>query len=184
MPQPLNSLASEVASLLKAAQIRVVFAESCTAGLISGTLGRIPGISEFLCGSAVVYRLDTKTRWLGIDPALLVDPGPGAVSEVVARRMAVGVLERTSEANLALAITGHLGPNAPNGLDGLVFIGLASRNSSGVSATVFEHRLAAEMTCLDDLRADSLREWRQWKAVELVLCHAIDAVGTLLKPQG
>ncbi len=32
----------------------IVFAESCTAGMIAATLGRIPGISEWLAGSAVV----------------------------------------------------------------------------------------------------------------------------------
>ncbi|MFO1045788.1 MAG: CinA family protein [Planctomycetaceae bacterium] len=178
MPQPLHSLANEIASLLKETRTRVVFAESCTAGLVAATLSRVPGISEFHCGSSVVYRLDTKSRWLGIDPELLVDPGPGPVSEIVARHMATGVLERTPEASFSAAITGHLGPNAPIHQDGLVFIGIAQRREGEVHAEVFSHVLPSKVIEIQYLEADSLREWRQWKAVELVLLHLGDAVRT------
>ena len=184
MPQPLHSVASRIAALLKTTKSRVVFAESCTAGLISATLSRVPGISEYHCGSAVVYRLDTKSRWLGIDPGLLVDPGPGPVSDDVARLMSVGVLERTPEATFSAAITGHLGPNAPNHQDGLVFIGVARRDGDDVHVTVFSHVLSPEITAIEHLETDSLREWRQWKAVELVLLHLGDAVGTVFNPSG
>ncbi len=184
MPQPLHLVASRIAALLKTTKTRVVFAESCTAGLISATLSRVPGISEYHCGSAVVYRLDTKSRWLGIDPGLLVDPGPGPVSDDVARLMAVGVLERTPEATFSAAITGHLGPNAPNHQDGLVFIGVAHRDGDDVHVTVFSHVLSPEITAIEHLETDSLREWRQWKAVELVLLHLGDAVGTVFNPSG
>ncbi|MEI8382525.1 MAG: CinA family protein [Planctomycetota bacterium] len=179
MPQPLHLIASRIAALLKTTKTRVVFAESCTAGLISATLGRVPGISEYHCGSAVVYRLDTKSRWLGIDPALLVAPGPGPVSDVVARLMAVGVLERTPEATFSAAITGHLGPNAPNHEDGLVFIGVAHRDGDDVHVTVFSHVLSPEIATIKHLETDSLREWRQWQAVEMVLLHLGDTVGTV-----
>ena len=167
MTQPLTSLARQIADLLKTNNTRIVFAESCTAGLVSATLGRIPGISEFHCGSAVVYRLDTKSRWLGVSEAMLRDPGP--VSAEVATAMAAGVLERTPEATLAAAITGHLGPNAPADQDGLVFIGIARRSPSGISVETFRRQLAAEIADPHDAGAESIREWRQWKAAELVL---------------
>lgn len=178
MTQPLHSSANQIAALLRITKTRVVFAESCTAGLISATLSRVPGISDFHCGSAVVYRLDTKTRWLGIASDLLVDPGPGPVSEVVAILMATGVLERTPEATFSASITGHLGPNAPGHQDGLVFIGIAQRTADEICTTVFEHRLSSEVAPLQDLETDSLREWRQWKAVELVLQHLRQGVET------
>ncbi len=41
--------------------------------------------------------------------------------------MAVGVLTSTPHANLSAAITGHLGPGAPSGQDGLVFLAFAAR---------------------------------------------------------
>ena len=109
----LNQQAKTLASVLKSRDLRIVFAESCTGGLVSAALTRVPGISDYHCGSAVVYRIDTKTRWLNVPSELLVKPGP--VSNVVARHMAEGVLRHTPEADVAASITGHLGPNAPVG---------------------------------------------------------------------
>ena len=172
MPQPLMSLAVHVADLLKQSKARIVFAESCTAGLVSATLARVPGISEFHCGSAVVYRLATKTRWLGISEQLLNDPGP--VSDEVARAMAEGVLTRTPEADLAVSITGHLGPNAPTDQDGLIFVGFARRTSLGIHVTTFDHILPSQISDRVVTGAESIREWRQWKATETALNHVCE----------
>lgn len=175
MTQPLSSLVHRVAELLKQSQTRIVFAESCTAGLVSAALARIPGISEFHCGSAVVYRLDTKTRWLGVDADLLQDPGP--VSSEVAAAMARGVLERTAEAQLSAVITGHLGPQAPEGQDGLIFVGIGRREETSIRIQTTRHVLSAVIEG-SDFAAESLREWRQWKAAEQVLLRVLDAMET------
>jgi len=147
-------------------RLKIVFAESCTAGLISATLARTPGASNFHCGSAVVYRLDTKTHWLSVPASMLIDPG--AVSEPVAASMAEGALAHTPEADLAVSITGHLGPNAPESQDGLVFVAIALR---GRFCRVVEHRLRKVDVVNDRLRfpGETEREQRQWAAVELVL---------------
>jgi nicotinamide-nucleotide amidase len=129
MDDPVFAAAQNLAIVLRVQRSRIVFAESCTAGLVSATLARIAGVSEWHCGSAVVYRLDTKHRWLGVSEAMLQDPGP--VSREVACAMATGVLERTPEANYAASITGHLGPDAPAQQDGLIWIAVAKRESSG-----------------------------------------------------
>jgi PncC family amidohydrolase len=170
MVDPAFAAAQSLADALRQNRRRIVFAESCTAGLISATLARVPGISDWHCGSAVVYRLDTKHRWLGVSEALLQRPGP--VSREVAEAMACGVLQRTPEADLAAAITGHLGPNAPAAQDGLIWIAVARRASHGELqvATAVSHRLA-------DL-ADaglSVRETRQREAARLVLELAASA---------
>ena len=130
----LHSAANNLAAVLKAKNKRIVFAESCTAGLVAATLGRVPGISQHLCGSAVTYRNDTKHRWLGVPTGELEDPGP--VSAVVAERMAAGALNATPEADIAVVVTGHLGPNAPDELDGLVFVGIASRETEPISKSI------------------------------------------------
>jgi nicotinamide-nucleotide amidase len=119
--------AEQVARLLKKKKTKIVFAESCTGGLVSAALASVPGISEFLCGSAVVYRLDTKARWLGIKKNVLKNPGP--VSHEVAEQMAEGILKRTPEARFAFSVTGYLGPNAPKGQAGRLFIGCAHRKN-------------------------------------------------------
>ena len=114
-------------------QLKIVFAESCTGGLVSAALAGVPGISEWLCGSAVTYRSATKVAWLGVDEKRIAQET--AVCSDVAKQMALGVLENTPEANVALSITGHLGPGAPDELDGLVFVAIASRRENAVPET-------------------------------------------------
>lgn len=177
MAQHLANQSLEVASLLKATGQRLVLAESCTGGLVAATLARVPGISEYLCGSAVVYRLDTKAKWLGVSESMLIDPGP--VSEVVARAMVRGVLAKTPEATLAASITGHLGPNAPVDQDGLVFVGIgsiATNSDLEPRVQVFEHRLTSDATQLVVHPGISVREQRQWLGVQMVLEHIAAAL--------
>jgi len=121
------SAARRVASLLKATGRKVVFAESCTGGLVSGALTAIPGISDYHCGGMVVYRNHTKIAYLNVPQKLLDDVG--AVSSEVAELMAMRILARTAEANIAASVTGHLGPKAPPELDGLVFVAIAQLTS-------------------------------------------------------
>ena len=150
--------ARRVARLLKSTGRKVVFVESCTGGLVSGALTRIPGISEHHCGGMVVYRNETKAAYLDISPALLADPGP--VSRPVAELMARTVLERTPEADLSVAVTGHLGPNAPAPLDGLVFVAIAIRQP----ATVVVH----ELRCRHSDSRFVRQQWIVERALELL----------------
>lgn len=115
-----------LATVLKEQQSRVVFAESCTAGLVSALLAAVPGISEHLCGSLVTYRDDSKRQWLSIPSKMLNQYT--AVSANVTERMAIEAMHRTPEANLAGAVTGHLGPDAPTEMDGLCFVAVARRD--------------------------------------------------------
>lgn len=127
----LQTVARELAQQLKLANCQLVLAESCTGGRVAAELTRVPGISQFFCGSAVVYQEATKTAWLGVPQALFQPDGPGGVSGETAEAMAAGVLAHTPAADLAVAITGHLGPDAPPDLDGVTFHGWATRASSG-----------------------------------------------------
>jgi len=123
-----TELLSRVAQILRRHDCRIVLAESCTAGLASALLGQIAGISAYLCGSAVTYRTQTKEAWLQIDANLLAQHT--AVSQPVTEAMALSVLRLTPEADLSLAITGHLGPDAPPEQDGQLFLCLATRGRS------------------------------------------------------
>lgn len=143
---------------------RVVFAESCTAGLVAATLSSVPGISQWLCGSAVTYRNDTKTQWLDV-PATIVR-SHSAVSETVTRRMALNVLKSTPEASIAAAVTGHLGPGAPKRLDGTVYISVARRSAS-------RNRIVS----MEEFRlSSSTRIARQREAVQLVFQQLLEAL--------
>ena len=148
---PLDKVAHDLAAELQRTGTRCVFAESCTAGLIAATLARVPGISAHLCGSAVVYRELTKREWLGLDAKQLEQHT--AVSAFASREIARGVLEKTPEANVSLGVTGHLGPQAPPELDGIVFVSIWSSNESGLTE-LNESRIKLESA----ERADRQRE--------------------------
>lgn len=155
--------AAMVSVRLRQAGRRLVLAESCTGGLAAATLTRIPGISEFFCGSAVVYRNATKSAWLGVPAEELDDPTIGAVSPRTAEGMARGVLARTSEADLAAAVTGHLGPDAPDGLDGVIFVGVAHRREEqAVETDVRRHVLERVGQTPEDVRQERQRAAAQY----------------------
>jgi PncC family amidohydrolase len=170
MPHRLEELALEAAHVAKAAGIKLVLAESCTAGLVASLLSRMPGASEWLCGSAVVYRNETKTAWLGIPAERLADPHVGPVSRETAAAMCAGALTITPEATHAISVTGHLGPDAPPALDGLIFVGRLRRGASGTpagEAGVHAQRLSAELP--GDSPWQTLRLHRQHEAAAEVL---------------
>jgi PncC family amidohydrolase len=155
-----TAIHTRLARLLVEQQLKVVFAESCTAGLASATLAKVPGISNHHCGGMVVYRNATKQQYLGISARLLAQHD--AVSERIAREMAERVLKLTPEAGYSAAVTGHLGPNAPEGKDGLVYIAIA-RRTKRIECVVRTMRCAA----------DDGRTTRQKKvALEVLTCLA------------
>ena len=117
----------EVIRLLRESRKRIVLAESCTGGAVAANFTMVPGVSEVFCGSMVVYRNDSKTQWLGLDPAMLADPEIGSVSPQTSQLLARQVLAHTPEADFALAVTGHFGPEAPAHLNRRIFVALVRR---------------------------------------------------------
>ena len=146
---------------------RVVFAESCTCGLVAALLGSVPGISEYLCGSTVTYRESAKQQWLGVKQDTLAQFTAESMETTV--EMATGVLGKTSEANFAAAITGNLGPDVDSDLDGLIFVVVARRNSDGES--VIEVLSKQSFNLKTETRLD-----RQQEAADLVLVEMASAM--------
>jgi len=164
-----SDTSTTLAELLQQSGEQLVFAESCTAGLASATLASVAGISQHLCGSAVVYQIPTKVAWLDIVPALIDQHG--YVSQKVAIAMAEGVLDLTSHATLAASITGDLGPNASPETDGTAWIAVMSRDSRRLIKHV---ELPASVP--DELTDPkiTLRLHRQHAAVEYLLQSVIE----------
>jgi nicotinamide-nucleotide amidase len=104
----LYELAARVGQKLRAAERRLVTAESCTAGWIAKALTDVPGSSQwFECGY-VTYSDAAKQRDLAVGSRTLADFG--AVSEQTVREMAEGAL-RVSGADVAVAVSGIAGPD-------------------------------------------------------------------------
>lgn len=126
--EALTDLAEELGELLLKNNWLMTTAESCTAGGVSHAITAINGSSAwFECGF-VTYSNQSKTSLLGVLPSLIASYG--AVSSEVAEAMANGALE-TSNANIALSITGIAGPSGGSKQKpvGTVWIAWAIKNS-------------------------------------------------------
>jgi nicotinamide-nucleotide amidase len=120
--------AEDLLALYRRAGKRIATAESCTGGLIAGCLTEIAGSSDVVDRGFVTYSNAAKTEMLGVSPALLEHPGPGAVSAEVAVAMAKGALA-ASQADAAVSATGIAGPGGATADKpvGLVYLGWARR---------------------------------------------------------
>jgi len=103
----LKKHAQQALDALKAANVTIVTAESCTAGSIAALLAQAEGASDILHGGFITYTKEHKTKALGVAWRLLKEEG--AVNADVVKQLAAGALER-SPATLAIAVSGVLGP--------------------------------------------------------------------------
>lgn len=113
-----------VGALLLERHATVSVAESCTGGLLAKRLTDVAGSSAYFDRGVVAYSNAAKTELVGVDPNLLASVG--AVSEEVARALAVGARER-SGSTYGIGITGIAGPGGGTAEKpvGLVFLALA-----------------------------------------------------------
>jgi nicotinamide-nucleotide amidase len=102
-----GDLAAAVSQALRRSGSRLAVAESCTGGLIAKRLVDVPGASDVLVGAVVAYSNEVKRELLAVPPRVLEEQG--AVSEAVARQMAVGVAKALG-AEAGIGITGVAGP--------------------------------------------------------------------------
>jgi nicotinamide-nucleotide amidase len=127
LPDHLDEQAERLMRRICEKQIKLATAESCTGGMLAALLTDIEGCGHGFDRGFVTYSNEAKQDLLGIEPELL--KRNDAVSEVVARAMAEGALNR-SKAGIAVAVTGFAGPGAPGQEDGRVHVALARRSGS------------------------------------------------------
>lgn len=124
-----ETLEAVVGQLLVENAMVLALAESCTGGLISHRITRVPGSSDYFLGGVVAYSNEVKQQQLGVDGAIIAEYG--AVSPETARAMAEGLRHLTG-ADIVLAVTGIAGPSGgtPEKPLGTVCFGLATSGAT------------------------------------------------------
>lgn len=108
----MNNNLESIAQYLEQNRLKLVTAESCTAGMVASTMADLPGCGSWLECAFVTYSADAKIACLGVQPETI--ERHNLTSEEVAREMAEGAL-RVSRANVAVADTGLAGPDGGDG---------------------------------------------------------------------
>ncbi len=131
-------LVEALAAALRARGLRMAAAESCTGGLIAAACTSLAGSSDWFERGFVTYSNEAKTELLGVPKALL--QAHGAVSEEVARAMALGALAH-APVQAAVAVTGIAGPGGavPGKPVGTVWLAVAA--AAPLEAGVWAQRL-------------------------------------------
>lgn len=135
-------LATDLARILLQNGLQMVTAESCTGGLIAATCTELAGSSAWFERGFVTYSNAAKTESLGVDAALIAEHG--AVSEAVARAMAVGALNHAN-AQVSVAVTGIAGPTGGSATKpvGTVWFGFMVRGQLSSEVQHFDGDRAA-----------------------------------------
>ena len=120
-----DTLATVVGKLLNDKRQTLSVAESCTGGGLGAMLTEIPGSSSYFLGGVIAYANRIKNALLKVDLQDLEELG--AVSDPVARQMALGV-KQSLQTDWGIGITGIAGPDGGTETKpvGLVYIGLAT----------------------------------------------------------
>ncbi|NLK67165.1 MAG: CinA family protein [Campylobacteraceae bacterium] len=117
-----ESVAEFIVRKLKEKNLKVSFAESCTAGLVASKIGEVSGASEVFDGSLVTYSNEIKHLWLDVSVNTLNEHG--AVSKECVSEMLSGAL-KMSGADFSMAVSGIAGPTGGSERKpvGTIFIG-------------------------------------------------------------
>ena len=140
------SLEQSVVDLLKANNLSVSTAESCTGGMVASRLINVPGVSEVLKTCYVTYSEHSKHKVLGVKKSTLAKYT--AVSEQVCEQMAEAPA-LSSKADVFISVTGIAGPDSPypNKEVGLVYIGCCVKGNTEVREYHFKGDRAKIREC-------------------------------------
>ena len=137
----LNNQLKNLTTKLKKNKIKVAVAESCTGGLISYNLTKIPGASKFFMVGIVSYSNISKLDLLKVRKKTLTKYG--AVSAEICKEMCNNLL-KISRTNIAISVTGIAGPDGGTKKKpiGLVYVGICSKNKLEIKKFNFGKKLS------------------------------------------
>ena len=149
---PLTTSRTEfLKELMTSKGLKLSLAESRTGGMISSEITDLSGSSEFFLGSAVTYSNESKESILGVSRSSLIEFG--AVSEAVAKEMALGSL-KVYGSDIAGSVTGIAGPNGgtPQKPVGTVWMAV----TDGKRTAAYENHFEGSRNRVRELTSDVL----------------------------
>ncbi len=132
----LMTLEKQIGKILLERSLTLGLAESCTGGLVAGRITDVSGSSAYFMAGLVTYSNKAKTKFLSVPDRIIARHG--AVSDIVAGRMAKGV-RTAAQVDIGVSITGIAGPTggSPGKPVGIVFIALATKKEIFVRKFLF-----------------------------------------------
>ena len=129
-------LETAIANLCGKHGFTISSAESCTGGLVAGTLINAAGISAVYKEGFVTYSNEAKISRLGVSPDTLAQYG--AVSEQTAKEMAIGCAKAT-DSDFSIVTTGIAGPGGgtPDKPVGLVYMACFAKGQVQVEKRIY-----------------------------------------------
>ncbi len=97
-----------IGSLLRARNLKLATAESCTGGLVADRVTNVPGSSDYYIGGIIAYANEAKISLLHVSPDTL--SLHGAVSRETVIEMAHGI-RTVMGADLGISMSGIAGPS-------------------------------------------------------------------------
>tara|TARA_A100001011_G_scaffold331856_1_gene358538 strand:- start:30180 stop:31400 length:1221 start_codon:yes stop_codon:yes gene_type:complete len=122
------SLEEIILKLLANKKLTFSIAESCSGGLTSDLITNIPGSSKIFKGSIISYSNESKISLLNVSKESIKTFG--AVSDQVAKEMAIGVRKRFNT-DIGLSITGIAGPTGDSKDKPIGFTSFGINDSNG-----------------------------------------------------
>ena len=127
--------------VLRKKKIKISVAESCSGGLISYNLTKLPGSSKYFIMGVICYSNDSKIKFLKVKKETLLKYG--AVSVETCKQMCNNLL-KISKSSIAISITGIAGPHGGSIQKpiGLVYIGIASEKKIEIKKFLYSKKLS------------------------------------------
>lgn len=121
--------AESLVAVLKAQNLTLGVAESCTGGWLSKIITDVSGASSIYNGGICSYSNEIKIKLLGVNPETL--RLYGAVSEKTATEMATGA-RKALNAHIGVGITGIAGPASDDTSKpvGLIYVAVSDGNKT------------------------------------------------------
>ena len=135
----MKKISQRVVKLLIKKRLKISFAESCTGGLLSGSITSINGSSKIFTLGLVTYSNEAKIKILKVPKNIIMKNG--SVSYETCLSM-VKNLSNISKTNICVSITGIAGPNGGTKQKpvGLVYIGIKKNKRIKINKYLFKNK--------------------------------------------